>query len=232
MRSSLSLGVTLLLVLGLASEASAHMPNIATFTLAEGDDDWRLNVHMSTDGMHQVMQRLHPGEQLSSLEPKVYQSYVVAALRDGIAFAYDGAPVVIGEAQVALAAHQSMVSFVVPRPPAGAAVINVHIDALSQRGDQNNVFRLDTAGSKAHVVLKSESAFRGDLALAAGNKNEFAAGTTGASTSNEATKRSAERWPALLVLSLIAVSITGAASVKGRSWLRKRGREGTTPTIV
>lgn len=156
-------------VLGAASVttvAQAHVPNIATFVLSEGEPGWRLEVHMSTSGMHQALTLLHPNLSLHGLDPQRYESLVVEALRDGIKLSYDESPVVLGQAAVGIRAHASTVTFRVAAPPEGTQQVHARIDALSERGGQNNVFRVVASGASAHVVLKADNGFSGSLAVA------------------------------------------------------------------
>lgn len=57
-----------------ASEASAHLPKISTYALREAGGAWRLEVFLSTSGMHPRLQTLHGGRELSKIEVKPTKS--------------------------------------------------------------------------------------------------------------------------------------------------------------
>ncbi len=154
-----------LTVLGIGSGAQAHVPNIATFELLQGAESSRLGVHMSTDGMHHVMQKLHPGASFAEMSPEDYSERVVAALRGGIELRYDDQRIALGEAEVSLAPHQSDVVFQLPAPPEGTTAVHARIDVMREQHNQHNVFRLVSGSAQEHVVLSEENAFRGALKL-------------------------------------------------------------------
>ncbi|PRQ03836.1 hypothetical protein ENSA5_12050 [Enhygromyxa salina] len=160
--------------LGLSSEAAAHAPNIASFELIEGPEASHLDVHMSTDGMHHVMQARLPDASFQDMTLEDYEDHVLTALREGIELRYDDQPVALGEATVSLAAHQSDVSFAIPGPPAGAARLYAHIDVMREQPNQHNVLRLVTQTSHDHIVLAEKNQFRGSLALASARPNTAA----------------------------------------------------------
>lgn len=143
--------------------AEAHVPNIASYHLIPGNDAWRLEVSMSTAGMHQALQAARPGESLSTLTPEAYENVLLDALRAGIELRVDGNPLVLDHPTVDVRSHASRVVFIIAAPES-AHRIDARIDALSARGDQNNVFRF--LGQRAlRVVLKSDNDFRGELEL-------------------------------------------------------------------
>ncbi|NVB37650.1 hypothetical protein G6O69_07385 [Pseudenhygromyxa sp. WMMC2535] len=170
MRRTASTLALIVASLGFAPSAAAHTPNIASFELSQGPERARLDVHMSTDGMHHVMRARLPGVSFRDMAVEDYERHVLAALREGIELRYDDHEIVLGEAQVALASHQSDVSFTIPAPPVGATQLHAHIDVMHEQHNQNNVLRLVTQTSRAHVVLKSSNDFRGSLALPASSR--------------------------------------------------------------
>ncbi|MFK8001921.1 MAG: hypothetical protein AB8H86_20160 [Polyangiales bacterium] len=157
--------VALSSALGMSSNAAAHVPNIASFHLIPGNDAWRLEVHMSTAGMHQALQARHPDVSLSTLTPEAYETYLLEGLRAGIELRVDGVPLVLDHPIVEIRPHASRVVFVMT-PPVSTQGLDARIDALSAREGQNNVLRF--MGQRAsRVVLKSDNNFRGRLELSA-----------------------------------------------------------------
>lgn len=157
--------ITLLSTLAVAQSAAAHVPNIASFHLIPGDDAWRLEVNMSTNGMHQALQASHPGEALSTFTPEAYERLLISALREGIELHADGVALSLDHPIVEVRSHASRVVFVMT-PPRDVHHIDAHIDALNSRGGQNNVFRF-LGQPVSRIVLKSDNNFRGRLELSA-----------------------------------------------------------------
>ncbi len=160
----LRFAVTAAILLGLPGTARAHAPNIASFDLVTtGEDEWRLDVHMTTSGMHAVMKELHPDEALSTIPLERYEQYVIDALLAGIELDSDAGELILGQATPSLGAHQSAVSFVVELPEARPTEVHAHITALTEHPHQHNVFRVRAGGNSEHVVLDRDSEFRGSL---------------------------------------------------------------------
>lgn len=156
----------LLSVFSGAQSVAAHVPNIASYHLSPGEDAWRLEVNMSTDGMHQALETERPGTDLSALTPQAYENLLVSHLREGIHLRVDDVALSLDHAIVEIRSHASRVVFVMPPPGTSAHRIDAHINALSARGDQNNVFRFLPV-PRSRVVLKADNDFRGALELGA-----------------------------------------------------------------
>lgn len=162
----LRFAVALAILLGAPCMARAHAPNIASFELVPADrDTWRLDVHMTTSGMHAVMRELHPDETLSAIPLERYEQYVVDALLAGISLDSDAGELVLGQATPSIGAHQSDVSFVVELPEAHPTEVHAHITALTEHPHQHNVFRVRAGGHGEHVVLDEDNEYRGHLSI-------------------------------------------------------------------
>lgn len=147
-----------------AALASAHVPNIASYTLVADGADWRLDVSLPTDGMHRSLGQIYPDSALSDLSVDAYEDVLVTVLRDGVSLRADGVPLALGGAVVSLAPHETRVQFAVDVPVYGLDAVSVHIDALQEGGNQNNVFQLRTETRSERVVLSEANGFEGEIA--------------------------------------------------------------------
>lgn len=153
--------------------ARAHLPNIASYQLAHDGVDWRLEVRMPTDGMHQVLKRRHPGVDLSHVSLEAYEGHLLEALEEGIEIDFDGRAVHLVPTTVNVAAHESSVDFRIESRESLPATIHVHIDALHEQGHQNNVLRLVGLGLNERKVLKAENHFEGEFRVPEAARTAF-----------------------------------------------------------
>ncbi len=203
----------------LARSARAHDPHLGTFILSEQAGHWRLEAHLSTDGMHQFLTSKYPHESLSEVSPKVYQDYVESELRSGIELRYDGTPVVLGKILVNLAAHATQVSIAIEGPSPGAREVEAHIEAFDLGGMQNNIFQLAAYGFRRHVVLKSKNQFRGSLSLLAGDTAVAQTQASKTSSDGAASIQGVPRWTWTVGFGLAALVLLAWRYGKRRRWL-------------
>jgi len=153
--------VAILLLLFGIQTAEAHNPLTARFDLVvpSNNDVVTLKLYLTQLGVHKALEKQYPEINFEDVEVSDYKRMVIDYLRLHIFLKADDVILELGTSAIKLGHHETDVIFFIKNYPNKVITLDVAIDAFSENGNQQSVFRWITQEKDAKVVLSHRNEF-------------------------------------------------------------------------